>query len=106
MDPREPARLDDVACAVCREPVPHDQARLLASRDDLAVVELRCGACASVTVGFVFAPDIHDALRSRPAPARVSADDVLDMHLYLEAWQGDLRSLLNRGEARPPGQER
>jgi hypothetical protein len=107
MDPREPARLDDVACGVCREPVAHDQARLLASRDDLAVVELRCGACSSVTLGFVFTREPHDALRtqSRPAMSPVTGDDVLEMHLHLEAWRGDLRSLVDRSQARPPGQE-
>jgi hypothetical protein len=107
MDPREPARLDDVACGVCREPVAHDQARLLATREDLAVVELRCRVCASVTLGFVFTPDIHDAIRahSRPAAPPVSADDVLDMHLHLEAWQGDLQSLVDGRQARRPGRE-
>lgn len=82
-----------------------ERSRLLARRDDLLVLELHCAACASVTLGFIFAPDdrlLPECLRLAGAPP-VSADDVLDMHLQLEAWQGDLRSLLEpsgRGESR------
>ena len=107
MESREPADPDDVACGVCREPVARDAARLLASRDDLSVVELRCPACASVTLGFVFSPDglpapARDTDATRPDAPAVTADDVIDMHLHLEAWRGDLRSLLDDG-ANPRG---
>jgi hypothetical protein len=104
MDLRQPADPDDVACGVCREPVAPDHARLLASRDDLAVLELHCSACASVTLGFVFTTDAvrrrrgHAGQAATAAP--VTADDVLDMHRHLEAWRGDLRSLLGQWNAR------
>ena len=99
---RPRTRPDDVTCSVCREPVPSDRTRLLARRDDLVFVELRCRACASVTRGFVFAPDdrrLPDALRLADSPA-ISADDVLDMHRLLEAWDGDLHALLADGGRR------
>jgi hypothetical protein len=85
-----------VACSVCREPVGPARTRLLARRDDLLFLELRCGACASVTLGFVFARDdrhVPDVVRLAGAPT-ITGDDVLDMHQHLAAWQGDLRSLL------------
>ncbi len=102
MDSRDRPRIrpDDVACSVCREPVAPDRARVLARRDDLLFVEVDCRSCASVTLGFVFAEDdrlLPDVIRLAGAPP-ISGDDVLDMHHHLEAWQGDLRSLLGRGD--------
>lgn len=94
--PTPPA--DDVACSVCREPVAPEATRLLARRDDLLFLEVSCAACASVTLGFVFAADdvhVPDVVRLAGAPT-LTADDVLDMHEHLAAWQGDLRSLLER----------
>lgn len=85
-----------MVCSVCREPVAPERTRLVARRDDLLFLELSCCACASVTLGFVFAPDdrpVPDTIRLAGAPA-ISSDDVLDMHAHLEGWQGDLRSLL------------
>jgi hypothetical protein len=76
--------------------------RVLARRDDLLFMEFRCGACASLTLGFVFARDdrhMPDVVRLAGAPP-IGCDDVLDMHEHLAAWGGDLRSLLepDRGE--------
>jgi len=104
MDSRDGHRqhTDDVACSVCREPVPPRGARVLARRDDLLFVELSCQACASVTLGFILAPD--DRLlpeRLRLAGEPVSADDVLDMHRHLADWTGDLRSLLDPRSGAP-----
>ena len=88
---------DDAACSVCREPVAPERTRLLARREDLLFVELCCRACASVTLGFVFAPDdrrLPDTIRLADAPP-ITPDDVLDMHRHLEAWNGDLQGLLD-----------
>jgi hypothetical protein len=93
---RPRSRADDLACSVCREPVAPPRTRLLARRDDLLFVELRCAACASLTLGFVFTEDrrlLPDVLRLADAPP-ISADDVLDMERHLAGWDGDLRGLL------------
>jgi hypothetical protein len=98
MDPLDHARPDPdgTTCAVCEGPVPAESIHLLARRDDLAFVQLECGACRSLTLAFVLA--------SRPgatAAAPVTGDDVLEMHDLLSGWHGGLRELLAREPDRP-----
>jgi hypothetical protein len=98
MDPQDRLQslLDGIACSVCEAPVSGERIRLLARREDLAFVEIACRGCGSTTLGFL----VDDAVEgvsdaARPVAEPVTADDVLDMHVALEAWQGDLRSLLD-----------
>jgi hypothetical protein len=89
------AGLDGMACAVCEGSVPGGSIHLLARRDDLAFVQVACPACESTSLVFVLvepaaAPD------GRTAPAPVSGDDVLDMHVLLRGWRGGLTELLGR----------
>ena len=101
------ALLDGSACTVCEERVPGDRIRLLARRDDLAFVEIACPGCASTTLAFVVAAD--GLLSDLPIPGDrppVSADDLLDMHVLLRSWPGDLRSLLERGPGHDAGHAR
>jgi hypothetical protein len=104
MDPQDRLQtlLDGIACSVCEGSVSGDRIRLLARREDLAFVEIACGGCGSTTLGFV----VDGADRARPAASPVTADDVLDMHVALEAWQGDLRSLLTDTPAPESGRPR
>ena len=94
MDPQDRLQsvLDGIACSVCEASVKGDRIRLLARREDLAFVEIACPGCGCTTLGFVVDADSADA--APPAASPVTADDVLDMHVALEAWHGDLRSLL------------
>jgi hypothetical protein len=100
MEPRDQARIDDLACGACREPVTHREARILASRDDLIFVDFQCLACGSLTLGFVFAADAVDlsSTNGRPSRRPIQVGEVVDMRQHLAGWRGDLRSLL-RGEA-------
>jgi hypothetical protein len=99
MDPLDHrlALSDGHRCTVCDERVPAGRIKLLAWRDDLAFIELDCGACLSTTLGFVLA-----GRGDEPAPARrrdpISSDDVLDMHQLLATWRGDLTGLLAEGD--------
>jgi hypothetical protein len=100
MDPQDPLiqRHDGASCAVCGESVAPDDVRLLARRDDLAFLQIRCG-CGSTTLAFVVA-GAHEATgtggdRAASSPA-VTSDDVLDMHALLDGWTGDLRALLDQ----------
>ena len=99
MDPLDHllALSDGHRCTVCDERVPADRVKLLAWRDDLAFLQLDCGACLSTTLGFVVA-----GRGDEPAPVRggdpISSDDLLDMHQLLATWRGDLTGLLARDD--------
>jgi hypothetical protein len=84
---------DGHRCSVCEERVPADGVKLLAWRDDLAFLQLDCGACLSTTLGFVLAGHA-DGPASIPAADPIDTDDVLDMHELLAGWRGDLAGLL------------
>ncbi|HET9681632.1 MAG TPA: hypothetical protein VFP19_06290 [Candidatus Limnocylindrales bacterium] len=88
---------DGTVCAVCEGPVPAGSVQLLARRDDLAFLQVDCGACRSTTLAFVLAAGL-DA--GSPAPP-VTSDDVLDMHRLLSGWRGGLRELLSSESGRP-----
>ena len=106
MDPQDRLQslLDGIACSVCEASVSGDRIRLLARREDLAFVEIACSGCGSTTLGFVVDGDTVDSAPAFTGP--VTADDVLDMHATLEAWQGDLRSLLAESPAPDTGRSR
>ena len=106
MDPQDRLQslLHGIACSVCEASVGGDRIRLLARREDLAFVEIACSGCGSTTLGFVVDGAPSDGARGVAAP--VTADDVLDMHATLEAWQGDLRSLLAGAPAPDSGRSR
>lgn len=104
MDPQDHLRalLDGVTCSVCDERVPADRVRLLAWRDDLAFLQIDCGACHSTSLGFVMA-GTPDTTEDRPVtPAPVSSDDILDVHEFLSGWQGDLDALVRQISGEPP----
>jgi hypothetical protein len=92
---------DGLRCTVCDERVPVSRIRLLARRDDLAFLEIDCGACLSATLGFIL-----DGRADEPGPVPgrepISGDDVLDMHELLASWRGDLAGLLGVEQATGP----
>ncbi len=97
MDPLDHLRAlpDGHRCSVCDERVPVDRVKLLAWRDDLAFLQLDCGACLSSTLGFVLGGRA-DGPAPAPGADPISSDDVLDMHQLLAGWRGDLAGLLAR----------
>jgi hypothetical protein len=107
------SRLAGVGCTACGSLIAADRIRVLAERDELAFVEIRCPACRSATLGIVTGgggdPEDAGARRLDVAPygefgpldearltggRRLGADDVLAMHTYLAGFTGDLRRLL------------
>jgi hypothetical protein len=111
MDPRD--RLSDLVdgghCAACGRPVPRDQVRLLASRDDLLFAELPCRRCGSVSLAIFVGPGVISRRAPISGPAEgprpvspdasgapIGPDDVLDMHRFLADWTGDLHTLVGR----------
>jgi hypothetical protein len=110
MDPRERlGRPGGVECAACGTTVPADRIRVLASREDLAFVEIDCPGCSSASLGIIVgdAADTDvgpfrgeflpaDELRFRDAPP-IDRHDVVAMRRLLDRHHGDVRALL--GEA-------
>jgi len=97
---------DGATCTACGAPVPTGRIRILATRDDLAFVELVCDDCGSAALGMLLATTGHDdgqvldvANDGPLAPARsssggrsrpIDAADVEALRQDLAAWQGDL----------------
>ena len=89
MDPRDRTDVvDGTECAACGRPVPPDATRVLAQREDLAFVELGCAGCGSVSLAIRLGAAVA-ASRST-----IESDDVLDLHVFLAGYRGDLRGLL------------
>lgn len=118
MDPRDglPSIAGGVECAVCDRPVPTDRIRVLASREDIAFVEVDCPSCLSESLGIVVAGDDpgpdgrpaygefvgSDDARFRDA-LPIGVDDVLAVHELLR--DGDL-SVLTGPDGPPSGEAR
>jgi hypothetical protein len=113
------AQLTSFTCPACRRRYRDGRVKLLAERDGLCFVDLDCSRCGSHTVAIVTV-DLEDAEAAiadvsdvtnemgvdviEPLPARaalVTADDVLDMHQFLDRFEGDVRALF-RAAGRPP----
>jgi hypothetical protein len=94
---------DGHPCSVCEERVPAARVKILAWRDDLAFLQIDCGSCFSTTLGFMLGGRSEEPA-TRPMPAPISADDLLDMHQLLASWRGDLTELFSKvgpGPAEP-----
>ena len=72
-----------MACTACGASVPVEGIRIVARRDDVAFVELRCPTCGRHGI---------DVTTDRPG---VSIEDVRAMREHLANWQGDLRGLID-----------
>lgn len=90
-------------CQVCRCSYEGDQVRVAARHEQLWVVSVRCRRCRNQQV-FYFAPrekdpesllcDMNDQEEARfSAMDAVSSDEVLDMHQFLERFNGDFKKL-------------
>ena len=105
-----PERLAGAACTSCGAAVAGDGIVVLADRGDIAFVELACRACGSRTLSVVLPvatgrvldtaahPELGAAVEARLAGSPALAEaDVADMRRFLDAWHGDLRTLLDGG---------
>jgi DNA-directed RNA polymerase subunit RPC12/RpoP len=112
------SELASFACAACGQPYGEDQVRLIARREELFFVDLSCPHCGSQAVAIVtiqldgetLGADAQAAIgetpvgevgASPPHPA-VSVDDVIDAHVLLRDFEGDVHQLIARFEGRRP----
>lgn len=114
------SQLTTFTCPACRRSYGAASIRLLAERDGLFFVDLDCATCKShsvaiVTVGMDDAEsaiaeiptayDVAEQIEPRPPAAGeqpVSADDVLEMHQFLDGFRGDVDQMF-RAAARQAG---
>jgi hypothetical protein len=97
---------DGATCTACGAPVPTGRIRILATRDDLAFIELVCDGCGSAALGLLLETDelgggpVLDVAADGPVTTgrtlsigrarAIDAADVEALRLDLAAWQGDL----------------
>ena len=102
-------------CARCGRPYPAQGIKVLAQRDEIAFVQLICFGCQVQTLALVTGvealtetagEDGEGGTAAAPAAggngtarhaAAVTEDDVLEMHTFLSAYEGDIRHLLDGG---------
>ncbi len=108
-------QLNSFTCPACGRRYRGSRIRLLAERDGLFFVDLDCSRCGSHTVAIVTveldesemsiidasdigSPDeLYAEHLGEPLPvgaAPVTAVDVLEMHEFLDAFKGDVNTLL------------
>lgn len=115
-------QLTTFTCPACRRRYRGSRMRLLAEREGLFFVDLDCSRCGSHTVAIVtveaddsdFTIEVSDVVGEDeiehlgeplpPGAAPVTADDVLEMHQFLNRFQGSLGELLEAGAAGSGGQ--
>jgi transcription elongation factor Elf1 len=120
-------QLTSFTCPACGRRYRGSKIRLLAERDGLFFVDLDCARCGSHTVAIVTVEiddatasitDISDLTLSTDAlpehlgedlpahAALVTPDDVLEMHEFLTAFNGDFGGLFGQGAPKTDGAER
>jgi hypothetical protein len=103
-------------CVRCGQPYPASGIKVLAQRDEIAFVQLICFNCQVQTLALVTgvdslasgadgAADGVDADAAGRTAWPISVDDVLEMHDFLDGYEGDLRSLLDRTEEPGNGEQ-
>ncbi len=90
-------------CSVCRHGFERDHVRVTARQEHLWIVSVRCGRCRNQQVFWValkedgeetIPRDVTDAEDEKfAAMPPVGSDDVLDVHEFLESFDGDFRRL-------------
>jgi hypothetical protein len=109
------SQLTTFSCATCGQSYVRSRIRVLAQRDDLWFVSLRCVKCGSSALGLVtvkdadedeaettaFFSDLTDSDRDRLAEGLpVDSDDLIEAHRFLGRFDGDFRRLFGAGEGR------
>jgi hypothetical protein len=93
-------------CEVCRQGFERDQVRVAARHEQLWIVSVRCARCRHQQVYWValkedgaetLLRDVSDQEDERfAAMAPVTSDDILDIHEFLETFDGNFKRLFER----------
>lgn len=97
-------------CSVCKQHYVLDDARIIERQGELWVLSIRCSHCntqalvAAVVDGDSAEVDTFGGTELEDEPEAVeeaaSVDDVLDMHRFLETFDGDFLTLFSRRRRR------
>jgi hypothetical protein len=95
--------LSRLRCVACGRPYDPGQCTVVERREGAWILSAMCPRCR--TAGYVLvimdlrrepepsAPDPDDRDRARALPA-ITADELIDLHFWLESYSGDLDSLV------------
>jgi hypothetical protein len=97
--------ISTLRCSVCRRGFQREHVRVAARHEDLWVVSVRCALCRNQPVFWVALKDQEDDLsllrdltedeeEQFASLPPLTGDDVLDMHLFLERFDGNFKALL------------
>lgn len=88
-------------CQVCRREFDRQHMRLAAKHDQLWIVSVRCRVCRNQEVFWITPKDFdveslvaaeHERRAEDPP---ISGDDILDMHEFLEEFDGNFKQLFS-----------
>jgi hypothetical protein len=93
-------------CPLCRKGYQQEHVRVAARADDLWAVSVRCASCRRQQVYWMSIADLKltDEMKVDPSPEEeaifnalppVGSDDILDMYLFLDEFDGDFRGLFS-----------
>jgi hypothetical protein len=90
-------------CSFCRRAFGRENVRVAARQDQLWIVSVRCGLCRNQQVFWIaLKPNgeetlLHDLSKAEEehfaAMSAVTSDEVLDMHEFLQEFDGDFKEL-------------
>jgi|YelNatPaOPRAMG01_1025707.scaffolds.fasta_scaffold80274_3 hypothetical protein len=92
------------ACPHCHRRFEDRDIRVLGRQEQTWMLSLHCPGChilALIGIGVASDLEPEEIARFREVPP-ISADEVLDLHLLLKEYRGDLRGLIEGKTEEPP----
>ena len=96
--------MSSVKCAVCGQPYEEDDIKILGHQEDLWFLRVSCSVChtrclAAAVIKEDRAPEVITDLTEAEQKkfsnmARLTADEVIDMHNFLKTFDGSFSQLL------------
>lgn len=90
-------------CHVCRRSFDPDHVRITARHESVWIVSVRCRTCRKQQSFWIAMKDVDAAIREQEAAdpvtneTPITSDEVLDMHEFLEQFDGNFRKLFGEG---------
>lgn len=104
-DPLLRQLISSFRCQVCRSSFERERVRVAARHDELWVVSVRCHRCRNQQIFWFALSDRDRELQGDPSPEElerfeemspISCDEVLDIHLFLDEFDGNFEGLFHK----------